>query len=258
MKDLVPLSVVVLTKNEEDNIGRCLASIKWCKDVLIIDNSTDQTLEKAKKIMSKNSPCIIKSQETEDFSRLRNLGLKKARYNWVLFLDADEEMPYDLQEEIKKVISESKYNAFCIKRQDYFLGKWLKYGETGDMRLLKLGKKEAGRWERRVHEFWNIKDPIGLLNSPLIHYPHPSISEFTNRINRWTTIDAEVFFEQGVRSSFLKIFAYPVGKFIRNYFIKLGFLDGMPGLIHVLLMSFHSFLTRAKLYMLQTSNQSHD
>lgn len=248
------VSVVILAKDEADNIRRCLTSVAWCEDIVIIDNSTDNTQAVAQKSLPLRNLRIFKRSESNDFAKLRNFGLTQTKHDWVLFSDADEEVSHELKQEIRKVILESRCNGFFIKRRDYFLGKWLKYGETGNIRLLKFGKKDAGKWERRVHEVWNIKGRIGLLNSPLLHYPHPSISEFVGRINRWTTLDADVFFEQGVRSSFLKIITFPVGKFIKNYFMKLGFWDGIPGLIHALLMSFHSFLTRAKLYILQNSS----
>ena len=246
-----PISVVILTANEADNIQRAIKSVVWANEVILIDNSSDNTAELAKNIISDDRLQVVNNNETENFSNLRNLGLTLAKNEWVLYLDADEEITIQLKEEIKTAINEKNYNGFFIKRQDYFLGKILKYGETGNQYLLKLGKKNSGNWIRRVHEVWQLKGEIGKLNNPLMHYPHPTIAEFLERINRWTTLNAQEFNKQNIKSDFFKIFLYPLGKFILNYFIKLGFLDGMSGLIMALMMSMHSFLTRAKLYQLQ-------
>ena len=185
----------------------------------------------------------------EDFAKLRNLAQEQVAHDWVLHLDADEEISLPLQEEIKQVIKNAEHAGYCLKRKDYFLGRWLQHGETGDLQLLKLGRKHRGKWIRSVHETWNIEGNIGQLNNPLLHYPHPTVAEFLERINRWTTLNTKVFCEQGVTVSWWQILLYPSGKFFLNYLIKLGFLDEMPGFIMALMMSFHSFLTRAKLYM---------
>lgn len=254
----IPLSVVILTQNEVDNIERCLNSIAWSDDVIIIDDSSDSTVALAKKKLSASQLRVFTIKNSDNFAMLRNIGLEKAKHEWVLFLDADEEVSESLMQEIQKklhdcasITSKNTYTGFYLRRKDFFLGRWLKFGETGDIKLLKLGKKTAGKWNRRVHEVWDIKGLITELDDPLLHYPHPTISEFLTRINRWTDLDAQAFFEQGVRSSWWKIIAYPKAKFIRNYIVKQGFRDGMPGLIMSLMMSFHSFLTRAKLYKLQ-------
>ncbi len=248
----IPLSIIILTQNEADNILRCLKSVAWCDDIILIDNSSDATITRARKVIPKSHLRVFTKTQQDDFAQLRSFGLDHARHEWVFFLDADEEVTGDLQQEITTAITQN-INGFYIKRRDFFLNTWLKHGNTRDIKRLKLGKKSAGCWQRRVHEVWKIEGNVGQLHTPLLHYPHPSIAEFLERINRWTTLDAEEFYEQGARSIWGKIIVFPSGKFIRNYLYKLGFLDGMPGLLMATLMSFHSFLTRAKLYMLQNS-----
>lgn len=243
------ITAVVLAANEEDNITRCLSSLKWCDEIILIDNSTDRTVELANGLKLKQLK-IIKDNTIDDFASLRNSALKHAKNDWVLFIDADEEIPYRLQKEILNSIQNPQADGYYLHRRDFFLGRWLKYGESGKIKLLKLGRKNAGKWMRPVHEAWQINS-TATLNSFLNHYPHPTVGEFLSRIHRWSTLDSQVFLKQGVRSNFLKIIFYPTGKFFLNYMIRLGFLDGMPGLIMALMMSFHSFLTRAKLYQLQ-------
>lgn len=255
MSDRVPISVVVLTKNEEQAIARCVRSVDFADEILLFDDSTDQTVHVAKKAAPQVK--VISSSASDDFAFLRNEALYQAKNKWVLFVDADEEVSDGLASEIKQVVYASPAVGFYIRRKDYFLGKWLRWGETGNMKLLKLGKKDAGKWLRRVHEVWDIKGEVRMLEHELLHYPHPTIAEFLAHINRWTTLDAAEFYSQGKRASFFTIMAYPVGKFLRNYIVKLGFLDGMPGLIMAMMMSFHSFLTRGKLYLLQTGYKPH-
>jgi len=251
------VSVVILTHNEEETITDCLNSVKnWSDDIILVDYSTDETVKIARRLIPKSKLRIISDATQNDFSFLRNRGLTLARHEWVLFLDADERVSLELYREINEATVSTICNGYYLRRQDFFLGKLLQYGETGNIRLLKLGKKTAGQWRRRVHEVWEINGQVGELTHPLEHRPHPTVAEFIARINRWTTLDAQEFYQAGKRSSWLKIIAYPKAKFLMNYFLKLGFMDGMPGLIMALVMSFHSFLTRAKLYLLETNKQA--
>ncbi len=248
---MIPLSIIVLTYNEVDSIQRCLKSISWCKDIVLIDNSTDSTLKIASKIIPHKYLQIIKDTTVDDFAKLRNTGLKLDTNDWVLFIDEDEVVTPQLHMEIVNKLLVTSASGFFIRRHDFFLGKRLQYGETGSIKLLKLGRKDKGKWVRSVHETWVLQGKVDTLDVPILHYPHPSIQEFIEHIDRWTTLDAFVFNSQGNTSSFLKIIIYPIAKFVQNYIYRFGFLDGMPGLIMALCMSFHSFLTRAKLYFLK-------
>lgn len=254
MSDYSPLiTLVVLTKDEQDNIVRCLTSLLWCDEIILVDDSSDDTISLAKKAAG-GKLRIIQTKST-DFAEIRNESLDKATHDWVLFIDADEEVSSNLASEIMDSIKNTNVDGFIFKRNDFFLGRWLKYGETAKVKLLKLGRKKAGgTWQRQVHETWNISGKIDELKNPILHYPHPTVGEFLSRISRWTELDAETFYRLGKRVSWWQIIAYPKAKFIRSYLFWQGFRDGMPGLIMALMMSFHSFLTRAKLYQLQKEN----
>ncbi|MGB9706711.1 MAG: glycosyltransferase family 2 protein [Microgenomates group bacterium] len=241
------ISAVVLTKNEEKNIAPCLKSLWWCDEIIVIDDySENETIPRIKNLKLK----IYKRHLGGDFAKQRNFGLKKAQGEWVLFVDADERVTPALAAEIKKKILKTPYQGFYLKRQDFWGGKLLQYGETANIKLLRLGKKSAGWWERPVHEVWKIKGRIGELKNPLLHYPHQTVSDFLKDINFYTDLNAKFFYQKGVKTSCWQILAYPAGKFIVNYFLKRGFLDGTAGFIFALFMSFHSFLTRAKLWLL--------
>lgn len=246
------ISTIVLTKNEEENIGACLKALKWVDEIIVIDDeSTDNTV----KIAKENGVKVFTRPLNQDFAAQRNFGLEKAKEEWVLFVDADERVSPTLRAEIVETtqnISRGKnsLNGFYFKREDKIWGKVLKHGETANVRLLRLGKRDKGKWERPIHEVWKINGEIGELKFPLLHYPHQSISEFLEEINFYSTIRARELYNQNRRTTLWEIIGYPVGKFVRNYFFKLGILDGMPGFLVALLMSFHSFLVRSKLYLL--------
>jgi glycosyltransferase involved in cell wall biosynthesis len=243
------ISAIILTKNEEKNIGACLDSVSWCDERIVIDDhSTDKTVDIAKE---KGAKVFSRFMEN-DFSDQRNFGLEKAEGEWVFFIDADERVSSALWYEIMQHTSEAieHYDGFYLKRQDTMWGRVLKYGETGNVVLLRLAKKEAGKWEGRVHEKWNIRGKTIVLKNPLDHFPHPTVTEFLKEINFYTDLRAEELFKRKTTVNWFTIIAYPKAKFILNYIFKGGFLDGLPGLVVALMMSLHSFLVRGKLWLL--------
>ncbi|MCL4353574.1 glycosyltransferase family 2 protein [Patescibacteria group bacterium] len=243
------ISAVVLTKNEEKNIVDCFETLLWCDEIVVIDDySKDRTIE------------IIQNQESRikiyrrhlagDFSAQRNFGLDKARGDWIIFVDADERVPSSLREEIVQLAANpiSRFDGFYIQRRDFMWGRQLRHGETGNIKLLRLAKKNAGRWEGKVHEEWRIRGRIGRLENPLLHYPHQTISEFLKEINFYTDLRSQELYTIGIHGYWLSVIFYPLGKFFLNYFFKMGFLDGLPGFVFSVFMSFHSFLVRGKLW----------
>ena len=238
------ISAIVLTKNEEENIKECLESVLWCNELIVVDDfSDDETVKIAEKMRAK----VFKRKLSGNFSSQRNFALSKASGDWVLFLDADERVSKDLALEMKKAIKENNFSGFYLKRKDIFFRKILDYGETGSIKLLRLAKRASGKWQRSVHEVWKVKGNIGILKNPLYHYSHPSISQFISQINKFSSLHAKELYRGGVRFKIFDLVCYPVGKFLLNYIIKRGFLDGSGGFIFAMMMSFHSFLARAKL-----------
>lgn len=249
------ISVIILTKNEEKNILDCLESISWADEIIIIDdNSEDRTLDVVRQLSLVKKIKIYKKSLENDFSNQRNYALSKATKEWVLFLDADERVSNDLREELNTLIvnekNEHKYDGFYIKRKDILWGKMLKHGEIGNIKLLRLARKKAGVWYGKVHEEWQVEGKISDLENYLIHYPHQTVSEFLKEINFYTSIRARELYEKKVQVSLLDIIIYPKAKFILNYFIRLGFLDGIEGFIFAIFMSFHSFMVRGKLWLI--------
>lgn len=240
------ISGIVLTSNNATTIERCLESLTWCDEIIVIDdNSTDDT----KKIAEKKGATVYLHQLNKNFAEQRNFGLKKAKEEWVLFLDSDEIVTKKLAKEIQEVINHIDAQGFYLKRRDVLFGTQLQFGETANVRLLRLGKKDAGIWKRRVHETWDIQGTVGTLVHPLLHYPHQTMTEFIADINAYSTLHAEELYKEGKKVNAWEIVMYPLGKFLQNYFWRQGFRDGTPGAILAMMMSLHSFLARGKLYL---------
>ena len=247
------LTVIVLTKNEEKNIGDCLDSLSWCDEKIVIDDhSQDTTVEIAKKKGAK----VFSRLMNNDFAEQRNYGLGKAKGDWVLFVDADERVSSALWYEIMQQTSETidDYVGYYIKRQDAIWGKTLKHGETGNITLLRLAKSGSGEWEGSVHERWKVNGKTLLLKNHLDHFPHPTVAEFLQEINFYTDLRAKELYKKKIKAHWLSILAYPKAKFVLNYFLRAGFLDGLPGFMFAMLMSYHSFLVRSKLWLMWQKN----
>lgn len=250
------ISAVVLTKNEEKNIAECFTSLKWCDEILVID---DNSIDKTAAIARQEGARVIKKALADDFASQRNFALSQVKNEWAFFVDADERVTTELASETKNKITKSKdINGFLIKRIDCFIGKWLEHGEIGGIReiggiggvrLLRLAKKGSGRWIRRVDEKWEVRGKVELLKNPLLHYSHTNLTEFLESINERSSLNAKQLFEEGKKVIFFDWFK-PLAKFIQNYFFKLGFLDGTAGFVFAVIMSLHSFLVRGKLYLL--------
>lgn len=252
------ISAVVLTKNEEQNIRKCLSCLKWCDEILVID---DDSADKTVKIASDLGAKVVRRRLEGDFSFQRNFGLSQTKEDWVFFVDADERVSGELKKEILFSINTKNYvNGFYFKRIDFFpnspnMGKLLRHGEIGGVggfggvKILRLARRNAGVWVRRVDEKWEVKGKTKTLVHPLLHYPHPSLTEFLTSINERSTLNAQQLIKEGKR---LNPFEWlkPKAKFFLNFFFRLGFLDGLPGFVFAVLMSFHSFLVRGKLYLM--------
>lgn len=248
------ITVIILTKNEEKNIKECLRSIKWCDEIIVLDDeSVDKTVLLAERMGAK----VHVRPLNGDFSKQRNFGLEKAKGEWVLFVDADERVAEPLWFEIMQHTNSSisSANGFYIKRRDIMWGRALNYGETGSSKFVRLGRRGLGLWKGAVHEEWKIKGEKAVLSKELTHYPHKNIKSFLREINFYTNLRAEELYRKNIKPNYLTILFYPTAKFLRNYFVKQGFRDGTAGLINAMMMSFHSFLVRSKLWSMNQKSK---
>lgn len=244
------ISVVVLTHNDELRIVDCLECLNFADELIVVDdNSTDRTISLAKRYTDK----IFTHPINSNFASQRNYALNQTHNPWVLFVDSDELVSEKLKKEILNVINLNEFRGYFIKRVDVMWGQKILHGEAGNVKLLRLAKKDSGKWHGKVHEEWRIFGKKGELASSLVHSPHPSVAEFISETSYYSTLRATELFESGHKVSFVGIIFYPFLKFIQNYIFRKGYKDKIPGLLYAIIMSFHSFLVRAKLFQL-TSN----
>jgi len=247
---MTKLSALVLTKNEEENIAKCLRSLAFCDDVVVIDDySSDNTL----KICEKHGARVYKRRLNGDFSSQKNFGLTKCGGEWILSIDADEIVSGELKKEIIKTVSDKSLSVkgYYIKRVDSLWGKKIRHSEFGNTLLLRLAKKGAGKWKRRAHEYWKVEGETEELKSELLHYPHKNMSEFVGNINLFSELHAKANDEENKSSNIFKILLWPCGKFIHNLVVKKGILDSDRAFVASMMMSFHSFLSWSSLWLIQ-------
>ncbi len=241
------ISAIILAKNEEKNIGQCIDSVGFCDEILVIDDySTDNTEKSAKKHGAK----VLKHKLDQDFASQRNWGIIQATNEWILFIDADEKISSSGAKEILNTISSTKTKVgFYLPRYDVMWNKTLKYGDIYNTKLLRLAKKNCGNWEGCVHEQWKIFGEVGDLKNHIIHAPHQTLTEFLEHLNSYSTIKSQYFINSNRKISLAHIWFSPIWKFVKNYLLRLGFLDGTAGFIHALLMSFYVFQVASKTYL---------
>lgn len=271
-----PISVVVLTRNEEVNIRACLQSVAWAAEVFVVDScSTDRTAEIAARLGAQ-----VFVHPFEGYAKQRNWALDELPFSneWVLMLDADEQVPLFLASEIAGALGDQKQSCdgYYLKRRFFFLGRWLRHGGLYPTWILRLFKRHAVRFEDRpLNEHAILTGRAGHLEQPLDHRDRKALSDWIAKHNRYAELEAEEFLQEmqadgygsSIRARFrgsqaerkrwtklrvwnrLPLFARPCLFFVRNYFLKLGFLDGRPGLIYHILWSFWvRFLIDAKIY----------
>jgi glycosyltransferase involved in cell wall biosynthesis len=243
----VILSVVIITHNEEANIGRTLASVQPLVadgqgEIIIIDSgSIDRTVEIARSFGTK-----VFVEEFRGYAAQKNSAIEKASGTWILSLDADEALSEDLPDEITLALGRQAnlkietppdrpefVDGFFVPRRNFFLGKWIKRGGFWPDPKLRLFRRGKGRFEyRAVHEDVSLKGRTGRLMHPLLHHSYPTLADYIDHMNRYSSLGAEMSVAKGRRGfSLFNIVLRPLATFIYNYFFRLGFLDGREGLL---------------------------
>jgi glycosyltransferase involved in cell wall biosynthesis len=250
----IPLSVAIITKNEEENIRQCLKSIEFAGQIIIIDSgSTDATLNIAGEF-----GCEIHSEEWRGFGPQKQSAIEKCRQPWILVLDADERIPPETAAVINKITTDSKVAeaGFSFPRKNYFQGRWIRHAGWWPDRIIRLFRKEAGRMSNAVvHEAVEVEGKIGDLNVAIEHYTESRLGKIIQKIDRYSTLGAQTAFEEGKKSSTGGAFLRAMVTFIQDYFFRLGMLDGMPGLTLAVTDSINKFFKYAKLSELVKINR---
>jgi glycosyltransferase involved in cell wall biosynthesis len=228
------LSVVLITLNEAANLPRTLASVRWAQEIIVVDSgSTDQTLE-----IARQGGARIFEEPWQGFGAQKNSAISRATGDWVLSLDADEEVSPELAAEIQHLLAgDPPFSAYRVPRLNHFLGRPLRHGGYWPDPKLRLFRRGAARFEdRQVHESMQSTSPLGTLRNPLLHHCYPTLEDYIEHMNRYSAIGAQMLVSSGRAPRSLPAFAWgalinPAATFLYNYFFRLGFLDGRQGLL---------------------------
>lgn len=243
------LSATIITYNEESNLRRCLESVKWVDEIIIVDsNSTDATLE-----IAREYGAVIHEIKWQGFGHAKQTCVDKATSDWILSIDADEELTPELTWEIRQIISsDSEYDGFDIPRMTNFLGRWIKHCGWYPDRILRLFRRDKGHFDgAKIHERVILEGLIGHLRCDLLHHCYPNLDLYLEKSNRYTSVGAQAAFDRGKRTTFFDLVVRPPVSFISHYLVRQGFRDGVEGFMVSVLSAVAVFNKYAKLRSLQ-------
>ncbi|MEW6215539.1 MAG: glycosyltransferase family 2 protein [Nitrospirota bacterium] len=244
----IPLSVAIITKNEEERLPDCLKGVSFAEDIVVVDSgSTDRTVEIAKEF-----GCRVFMEEWKGYGPQKNSAVAKCKHDWVLVIDADERIPEETKNEIVKIInSPDMADVYSFPRKNIFHGRWIKHSGWWPDRVIRLFKRQKGRFESLVHEKWMTRGAIMDLNVYIEHYSFDNYSEMVKKLDEYSTINATELFNKGFKVNTLSPILHGVSMFIKSYILEKGFLEGFDGLIIALSKAGGSFFKYAKLLELQ-------
>ncbi|MFK5968524.1 MAG: glycosyltransferase family 2 protein [Candidatus Marithrix sp.] len=225
---MINLSVIIITKNEEHCIENCLNSITWCDEIIVVDSgSIDNTVAICNKFTDK----IFIENNWQGFGYQKNLALAKATGKWVLSIDADEQVPITLRQEIELVINNSELSAFQIPRLSNYCGKWMRHSGWFPDYIIRLFKRNHASFTNDlIHEKIQVNnDKIGTLQNSLLHNSFTSLEEVLEKVNSYSSANAQMHYEKGKQSSLKQAIWHGLWAFIRTYLLRAGFLDGREG-----------------------------
>jgi glycosyltransferase involved in cell wall biosynthesis len=243
-----PLTVAIITLNAGAQLEPCLESVRFAGEVLVVDSgSTDATLD-----ICRRHGARVESREWLGFGRQKQLAVSLATHDWVLCLDADERVTDRLARGIRDALAKPRYKAWRMARRNRFLGRWLAHGEGYPDWSLRLFHRAHASWSNdEVHEAVLTTVEVGRLEGDLLHDSADDIATYMSKQNRYTTLHAQALYRQGVRAGYLRLVASPLARFVKFYFLRLGFLDGGPGFAHIMIGCHNSFQKYLKLIELQ-------
>lgn len=241
------ISACVMTFNEEANIRRCLESLNFCDEIVVLDSlSTDRTVEICREYTD-----AIFQEPWKGYIAQRNRLRELATHDWVLFLDADEEVSPVLRDQIlyQFRVGPDKYMGFEFPRQVFYLGKWIRHGEWNPDIKLRLFRKDKGHsGGQEPHDMVIVDGPVKTMTGKLWHYTYRDLSHHIQVINHFSRISAQEMYRAGRRFRLMDLLFRPPLRFIKGYFIKAGYLDGLRGYIIAVTIAYGVAIKYAKLW----------
>jgi glycosyltransferase involved in cell wall biosynthesis len=249
------ISAIIITYNEERNVERCLRSVQWVDEIIVVDAfSTDKTVEICRRLNVK-----VLQRRWEGLVEQKRFALDSASHSWLLFLNAEEEVPLDLRKEIEDVVlSQTDIAGYEIPQMSCFLGRWMKYGGCYPAYDICLFQKPSSSIHQRpAHGAIEVKGTIGRLKSPLHHYIGNSIAQYLAKLNDTTSLDVMAKRTETTQHlvRWYTIIITPLVVFIRMFFVMKGFYDGFHGLILAAYCSFTRFVSCAKTWEYQSATE---
>lgn len=250
------LSSIIIAKDEESNIGRCIKSqVDVIDDIVVLVDSrtTDKTFE----IATSFENVYAEKVEWKGYGTTKKYAISKTKNDWILWIDADEEITNELKNELLQFKNSSpEFNSYEVARRAFFLGKWIKHSGWYPSRVVRLFNKNYAEFnEKSVHENLVAHGRHGILKHDLNHYTDPSIHHYFNKFNNYTTLAANDLHAKGKHASISDIIIRPVFLFLKMYIFKLGFLDGLHGLILAVFSSVYVFAKYSKLWELNRTDK---
>jgi glycosyltransferase involved in cell wall biosynthesis len=247
-----PLSAVLITRNAAAVLEPCLESLSFVDEIVVVDSSSSDATQE---IARRHGARVIQ-KEWLGFGRQKQFAVEQAKHDWVLCLDADERVSPALAQSIREALARPASPVYRMPRRNRFLGRWLAHGEGYPDWSPRLFNRMNARWsDDLVHEKVLYAVTPGTLQGDLLHDSSDDLSAYLERQNRYTTLAARQAFEQGRSAGMLHLMFSPVVRFMKFYVLRLGFLDGLPGLMHISIGCMNSYLKYAKLIELRRAEQ---
>ncbi|MEQ6124276.1 glycosyltransferase family 2 protein [Pseudotenacibaculum sp. MALMAid0570] len=252
---MTKITAIIPTFNEEERIKNSLKSAEFADEIIVIDSySTDNTIE-----IVKESNAVLLQRKFDDFSSQKNYAIEKASNDWIVWIDADEVLTQELQDEIKLAIQNAKeLVGFYIYRVFFFKGKRMRYTGTQNDKLIRVFNRQYCKYEGKVHEKIVPQGKVGVLQNRILHYSYISFDRYIVKLNQHSALKAEELFEKGLIITPFHIVIKPFARFIKHYFIKLGILDGFYGFIISFALSYGVLVRYIKLWNLKQKQRKNE
>jgi glycosyltransferase involved in cell wall biosynthesis len=246
----VNLSVIVITKDEERVIGRCLGSVRWVDEIIVVDSgSTDRTLDICRELGAR----VSVTPDWPGFGPQKNRALALAKGDWVLSLDADEWLSDELADEMRAAVrGAADVAAYELPRLSSFCGRYMRHSGWWPDRVARLFRRGRARFsDDLVHERLIVDGTLGRLRGELLHETFPDLEKLLDKLNRYSSAGAAAHVGKGKRASLSRAVRHALWAFVRTYFLRAGFLDGREGFMLAVCNAEGVYYRYAKAWLLQ-------
>ena len=246
------MSLIMITRNAGGQLRAALESASFADEVVIVDSgSDDDTVQ-----IAASFGAVVLHQPWLGYGPQKQFAVERARHDWVLCLDADERVSIELAGAIASALVQPRASAYRMARRNRFLGRWLTHGEGYPDWSVRFFDRRHARWsDDAVHERVVCDEPVATIAGDLLHESAESLDSYLAKQNRYTTLQAERMLRQGRRASVARLVGSPLVRFIKFYIVRLGFLDGIAGLVHIAIGCGNSFTKHAKLFALERATR---